>query len=271
MKGWPPGTPWIWPPSDTPWVWPPSKPSIGDPGLPPLPVSAVEYWHGERGASAANAIGQIAGTAIPGVNSPTVVSDAPHFNGRPVYFTLAAGAGSKYWAQPVLPTPLLSVGNRLYMCAIFRTRNVIAASSLYTAVSVRGGNHSPVGELIALTYDTNKYGFQRFRSGAANNVLSLMIQDTGVHFFECYVDATAGMVLFIDGVQYGGNAETAGLVSQIDALSIGVILTGAGIGVVDTSRTTNTSLAFWIICSALPAAGERAALRAWGQAYWGSP
>lgn len=240
---------------------------------PPLPASAVEYWHSELGASAANAVGQIVGVTLPGTGSPTVAADGALFNGRPVY--QCATTGSKGWGRSGFPA-IVAAGTRPYMCAVMRTRTLEVAGLLLTAgVCARGGDAAPTLDLGVLAFEGNGVagGFSSYRNRDSVQTRATSpygTQDTSPHFFEAYIDAAAGQLLFVDGVQVAANAAVTSVsTAAVTMAAIGAIWGGGGAG--SMSNFGNTSLGFWLICSAVPSAGERAALLAWAQAYWFPP
>ena len=232
---------------------------------PPLPSTSYEYWHGEIGASAASAVGQIVGHTLTGNGTPSVAADGAHFKGKTVY--QSAVTGSKGWTGTGLTTTL-AIGSRPYVAAICRTRTLVTADGGdITAFDVGGSAPDDQQRLIyAGNAGTDVFRYSRRFQAATRSASSGDIQDTNVHFFELYIDATLGIVLVMDGVQIANSAAfgvTAGLESAVNRFSIGRLAAVS-------ANYSDTSLAFLLVCSAKPSYQERLALRAYARGYWGS-
>ena len=235
---------------------------------PPLPTTAYEYFHGELGASAANAIGQLATITLPGTGTPVVGVDTGFFREKPVY--QSAITGSKGWRQTGLTTGI-NASTRPYYAAVCRTRTMVTTSGGNITAFAAGGGSGATEDQCRLLWDSDGAGVDRYQFLRRHNSGNIVantgdIQDANVHFFEMIHDATAGDVLYCDGVSVA--STTAG--NATDAVTTGVTYAGIGVLASAAANFSNTSLAFWLWCTAAPSAAERAALLAWSRAYWGS-
>jgi hypothetical protein len=217
---------------------------------PPLPSSALEYWHGELGASAANAIGRIAGYTLPGQSSPTVATDGALFNGRTVY--KATEAGACWYGNPSI---LVAAGGRPYLYVIGRFRSVPGSQRYLCGLAKHFAANvlSPFSNFASANALTVEFGGTAFAYSQVNGTT-----DTNVHRFEAWLNG-ANKNFRIDGVN--ASAANGDTLLEINAVAIGYPF-----GV-----SANSSIAFMLVCSAVPSAGEIAALNAWATAYWGAP
>lgn len=233
----------------------------GDGIVPPLPTSAVEYWHSELGASSSAAVGQIGGRTLPAVGSPTVAADGSFFNGKNVYKSTSAG---NYWAGTGLAA-LVSAGQRPWFFSVGRVQSFVQIPTLWSI-----GEQQSVGGTYGFRHggrgtSPNQYyeGF-RGQNGSLQNADSAPgTGTTNPYTWELTgADATLGLVSVVNGAQVAilTNATTQATVGgAIDSARI----CSAGVA------TGNASLAFFLVCSAAPSAREIAALRAWSLSYWG--
>lgn len=220
---------------------------------PPLPssVTNVDYWHGELGASAANAVGQIAATTLPGQNTPTVGVDTGFFNNRTVY--QATASGNRCWLVG-LGFNLIGAGTRPWMYVIGRHRTASPAALQELAAIGRSGFANECN--IGLTAANNRRGL--LGASTVNNGTG----DTNVHRFEGWKDGTNANFR-VDG----SNATTADASTLINAVR-GIAIGSNSGSVADVG---DVSVAFMLLCLAKPTEGEIAALNTWAQAYWGAP
>jgi hypothetical protein len=224
---------------------------------PPLPASALEYWHGELGASAANAVGQIAGITMPGAGTPTVGPDGAFFNAKNVY--QSSISGNRYWYRTNAPGTIIAAGTRPYLYIIGRFRTVPASQQ-----EIAGFGQHASGARLQVTstaaavlqgwFGRTVFGLITVTNGTA---------DTGVHRYEAWMDAS-DCNFRVDGV----NAQGAALGDTIGLINSAGIGTAPSFGSVETA---DASLAFMLLCTAKPTDPEITALNAWATAYWGAP
>lgn len=222
------------------------------PQLPPLPASAVEYWHGELGASAATAVGQIAGTVLTGRNTPAVAADPGFFKGRPVY--TCTTVGSKCWLGSSLAT-VLAAGSRPYVYVIGRWRAVPGGANQRISGIGRTGS-SDDGDIEVTAANVRQITSSSGAFTAINGV-----GDTAVHRLSAFTTG-ATTTLSVDGAGATGGGGAA-LPGNITGVSIGSNSGGVG-------NVGDVCVAFDLLCSAMPTAPEIAALDAWAIGYWGS-
>lgn len=229
--------------------------AVSDPGAPPLPASAIEYWRGDKGASAANAIGQILGYTLPGVGGPTVVTDGANFNGRTIYRATAAGAG---W--------FLQQGVTIGGGAFFPYVYIVARWRTVPAALQDLGGLGRFADRITIGIGGNASG-QHFgrTAGVVNGAhdISGPAINTSVHRLECWWDAAGLLSLRVDGALTTGSFVADTTVVN-DCIGIGF---NPGFPV----QSPDASIAFMLLCSTVPSAGEIAALNTYAQTYWGAP
>jgi len=219
---------------------------------PPLPSVAVEYWHGELGASSANAVGQIQGITLPGQNTPLVAPDPGFFNGRAVY--QASTSGNKCWLGSSLATVLAS-GTRPWVFAIGRWRTAPGAANQRMSGAGRTGSSDDME--INLTAGNVRQVFSSSGLCTASDGSG----DTAVHRFKAWTAGTTANFT-VDASNSTGTGANA-LPGNITGVAIGCSSGGL-------SNVGDVSVAFYLLCSAKPSAAEEAALDAWAIAYWGS-
>lgn len=218
--------------------------------VPPLPSSVFDYWHGELGASAANAVGQVAGTAVTGQNSPTVGIDTGYFNERPVYqATRATGA---CWQAKMLVTPL-DTGTRPWVFTVLRARALAADFQMLFEM----GNYY-VGQC---DFDTR---YSQLEVGSFPGLWTVTgpAIDTRVHRLKTWTVGTAAY-LQVDGTLYTNPSGGGALDNLISSFGIGAGCVGGNVG--------DVSVAFVLICKSRPTAAEEAALDRWAMSYYGCP
>lgn len=225
---------------------------------PPLPASSVEYWHGELGASAASAVGQIAGITLPANGAPTVGPDGAFFNGRNVYKSTTSG--SAYWRGAALASGIPS-GAKPWVYAIGRWRSVPGGADKCLVGLDRSGASAECDLRVDSTGNRNTF------STSGYCVATNGVGDTNVHRIWAWANASAPFNvgnLTVDDVNATGTSTTTGVSGSITGISIG----GHGGSVYGVS---DASVAFYLICLTTPSAGEISALNAWAQSYWGAP
>ena len=219
--------------------------------VPPLPVTAVEFWHGELGASSGAAVGQLQGLSLTGQNTPVVAVDSANFNGRAVY--QADATGNKCWFNSALGA-VLPFGTRPYLYIIGRHRVTSPASEHDLFCIGR----------VGISNETNIY----LTSGNVRQILMLAgttsngTGDTGVHRFEAWKDGT-NRNFRIDGA----NATSA----DVSATSQNIQSIGLGTNSGSVANVGSVSVAFALLCSAKPSDDEIAVLDQWAQQYWAAP
>lgn len=215
---------------------------------PPLPSSAVEYWHSELQCTAATWTGQILGLVLPGVNTPTVATDAGFFRGRPVGKT--ATSGNRVWrGNPLVGLP--AAGSRPWVMLVARLRAIAGTQ-----------------QIISMGFDAATTEAQLFASATffaatfsgSGNLNSTVASDTAVHRLKAWRDGTNRNVQ-VDGTLT--SSADVGVSIAVNTIALGCQSNAAG-GFADAD------VAFAIICSAKPSAAEEAALDGWAQSYWGS-
>ena len=218
---------------------------------PPLPVSvtAVEYWHSELQCSGTSWTGQIGGRVLPAVGTPVVQADGSNFAGRRVAHT---SPGNVYRATAI--ASLATSGTFPWSMSIFRFR------------AIAGGG----GEQGIIDYGVNGVSDDFYMLCRLDNMESRCrdqsqgpAADTSVHRLEVYNDTTQVVSRRDATVWNGGTAF--GINHNLTSVGISVTASTAG------AHQSTAAHAFHMICSAVPSAGELAALRAWATAYWGAP
>ncbi len=217
---------------------------------PPLPSNAVEYWHSTLNVGT-DAVGLILGTTATARNTPAIAVDDANFKGRAVF--QATNSGSKCWLA-ALGANLIGAGTRPWMYVIGRHRTASPAALHELAAIGRTGFANECN--IGLTAANNRRGL--LGVSTVNNGTG----DTAVHRLEGWKDGSNANFR-VDGV----GATTVDVSTLINAVR------GIGIGCNSgsVSDVGDVSVAFLLLCLALPTAPEIAALNAWATAYWGAP
>lgn len=262
---WPPTrdpTPWqSWPPMyRDPWVWPPSTDQ-----KPPLPASAVEYWHSELGISLVSGAvdrwrGQLRGTDLVPftvLRRPAYQLDGTFFNGRRIVFMTMAG-GRCLRANAIAP-PLTLVGTRPHIYMIIRLRTaLVALNFLYRSVNLAG---------TALSAGS-------FTDGAAppppamqcfwfpHATVPVPAPALTPLRYETFINSAGNIVARIGGASSVGGV--AGLFAPGDLERLGF---GAN---PNDGQYTDSSWAFMLVCSSEITGEELADLDAWSLRYWGA-
>ena len=214
---------------------------------PPLPISVtpIEYWHGDFQLTPSAWVGQLGGRSLTGTGTPVVGADGAFFNGRPVAQT--AITGSKYWSATGLT--VAATGTRPWMYSIARARTLDATSRFL----VGGG-----GGAIAHGLRARTANFRSLWNSAASNDTA-GAADTNPHRFSTWLDGTS-ISLRVDGTSVTA-AYTPALTADLTEIYVGKNPVAADTG--------DSSIAFFLICSAIPTASEITALDAWSLRYWG--
>lgn len=233
-------------------------PAAGPPSASPsLPATAVEFWHGELGASSASAVGQLQGITLTGRNGPTVAPDPGFFNGRSVYQSTIIGA--RCWLGTSLATGVLS-GARPWVFVVGRSRTVPSVT-LQTLVDFgRAGSSDMRLQLSA----ANARGAN---SSSGHIQATNGVGDGLVHRYKMWTDESGGG----GGTSYFAVDDAMVSGTTTGPLSGTITTIGLGSGAVVVQNVADASIAFVLACSADPTAAEEAALDAWAQAYWGAP
>lgn len=231
--------------------------------LPPLPASAVEYWHSEKGITLVGSevsvwTGQLRAVALVPFNGstarPTYVVDGTNFKGRSV--VRSTRVGGRFMHSGTLGTPLALAGTKPHCYVIARQYSSDGNGQCCLMVSDVSPNHTNNFWML----DTvGSYKTEWSGGGAAvfNGAIS-----TTVHRLQCLSRASDGKLsLRIDNSEYLGAITNVTIPSNYKAIQLG----GGGGGGGDYL------LAFALLCSAEMSAAELAALDSWASAYFGSP
>lgn len=238
----------------------------GTPQTPPLPASAVEYWHSELGVALAGVggtevdswTGQLRGVVCVSAGGasqrPGYGVDGANFNGRPV--VQCASSPKRYLASAVLGTPLTLVGTKPYAYMISRFRDassgtVLAFSDTLPSVS---------GFVCVIELRSGKYCSWWFPHAQVDSTVAI---STNVVRLETFIDAAGSVVNRVDGVGTAGAAT--GLTAPVTARAAQI----GGDRLSGSLGSGNANHAFVLLCSAEITAPELAALNAWALAYWG--
>lgn len=227
---------------------------------PPLPTTAVEYWHSELGVTVSTGVdvwtGQIAGKTAPfnvAGARPAYGVDGSNFRGRNV--VQCSSNATLYNAAATM----FLINTRPWTFQIFRYRtngSTFALSDFGSPtadahmMSTGGGPADQLGGFI---------------NGASvtPNVLSTVLLGTTVHSAQLWcVGADANIQ--VDSTLTTAVAGGGALAAATAAIGIGQTASG-------TFFTSESSHAFLLCCSALPSATEIANLMTWARAYWGVP
>ena len=218
--------------------------------LPPLPASAVEYWHAGLGCTPSAWVGQMTGLSIPGVGSPVVAVDPGFFNGRPVAQTRRVPK-QNYYLNP--GANFAMTGARPYLFSVFRLPTALSATA-QNIFSYSSGGTERFGYYVTTMLRTRQ-------SVSGGNTLSTWAPNANVHTFEEWSDADFGYVR-VDGLQDSVAWTNSGNVAWV---GLGIGSTGSNAMEADANH------AFHLLCSSKPTDPEIAALKAWAATYWGSP
>ncbi len=227
----------------------------GHHGPPPLPTTALEYYHAEIGVSGSSWTGQIAGTVMPFVGPVTYAAEGPDLFRNRLVVQCHAGSASLY--NPA--APMFLAGTRPWTFQIFRLRGFGTTWGLSDF-----GSPSVDAHMMALgATDNDQIG--GFVNGASvtPNVLSSLALDDGVHSAQLWSVGADANIQVDDTLT---TAVGAGGALLADTVAIGIGQTASG-----PFWLSDTSHAFLLCCSALPTPVERNALRAWARDYWGCP
>jgi len=223
----------------------------GSPAMkPPLPASTVEWWWGDAGASATQAVGQKAGIILPAINTPSVGIDLGYFKNRTVYKTATGGHS---WRGVDLSTGILA-GTRPWLYLVGRLRD----SGGFTTLVGIGKNTTTTSRAAEFRSATNAW--QVNSATPTNWYVQDGTADTAVHAFKSWTASTTAN-LTIDGVNTTSGGASA-LANDIIAVSFGCVVENGG-------GSSNASIALFLICSSKPTTQEEAALDLWARATYG--
>ena len=218
--------------------------------LPPLPASALDYWHSELGCSSSGWTSQMRGIPTPATGAPVVGVDAGYFNGRVVAQTRSAPKQT-YRANPS-SQPIITAGQFPYIFCVMRSI-AAAPASVGHAISITSGGTERLGLY---------YSAANWRTRQGNLTLVPPTVTTNVAVVEMWFDAATS---------YGrinGSETSAASASSGTMLCVGI---GFGTQSSGDMQDANINHAFYLLCSSKPTDPEIAALRAWATAYWGAP
>lgn len=215
---------------------------------PPLPASAVEYWHSELQCTPSAWVGQLRGSSLPGNGTPIVAVDPGFFGGR---VAAQAALSGKFWASATLPA-LATTGTRPWLYAVGRLRTTAEA----TAVVVGAGGTTALASLV-LTSPVLVVGFNNGTTQVGSPPA-----DTNVHRWKFGADGVNANLI---------QDDTAYTTPYAGSLPENCVAFAVGANPAGFNFPCNCSLVFALICSSQPTPAEFAALDAWAMAYWGIP
>lgn len=219
---------------------------------PPLPASAVEYWHSELECTPASWVGQIGGRSLAGVNGTRIVAADPgFFNGRVVGQTNSA-TGAAWRGTGLVGLPGAGTRPWLYLVARLRDTSTGSAEIMFgvgrNTVDDDGRFLAAGGSFIAA------------RTGAFN--VNGSATDTALHRFKAWLDGVNAN-FHVDNVAFS-NADTYLLAANTNAAAIGL---GSGGG----NFPSDANVAFALIASSRPTPAEEYYLDEWAWKYFGAP
>lgn len=243
-------------PSDNAWSWPP--PEIV---RPPLPASAVEYWHSELGIGLVGGAvdtwqGQIRGTILSAFTALRRVAyqpDGANFNGRNVVFCTAAGGRAV--RRTLIAPPLTLTGTKPHVYMIMRLRTPLVAGNFPYRSQNTAGTALSAGMFADGGVPPAMQCFW-FPLPTVNMVAPPLTATR----WETFINAAGNIVGRIAGVPTVGAA--AGLTAPGDLDRIGF---GAN---PNDGQYTDTSFALMLVCSSEITGSELAALDAYAANYW---
>lgn len=216
---------------------------------PPLPASAIEYWHSELQCTPASWVGQLLGRAMTGAGAPIVAADPGFFGGRVV--AQSSVTGPKYWLGVF--ASIAATGTRPWLYVIGRLRSTVESTAVLVSAAATGG------------------------FGLANLVLVSPNVVVGFNDGATQVGSPAADIV-VHRWKYGADGVNANLIQDsaayatayAGALPQDCIAVAAGISAAGNYPCTG-SIAFILVCASRPTVGELAALDAWAQSYWSIP
>lgn len=245
--------------------------SVVFPQVPPLPASTLDYWHSELGAAISGGTitswtSQILGIAVNKggqVNDANYGVDTGFFNGRAVVQMVKATP--RVLINSAAPT-IFTSGQRPYTFCVFRYTAPSADSTLFSfGILGTGFNYHEViidnahgggGGSASYYLNTN---IDTPPNAAVDNATVL---GTTVHTSQAWCVTTTAN-LQIDNTNASNGATGAAIAATPTQVAFGQDAVGG--------RFADVNMAFILCCSAVPSAGEIAALRSWASGYWGAP
>lgn len=226
---------------------------------PPLPASAVEYWHSELQCTPSVWTGQLRGNKItPQAGIPLVEPDSSYFSGRPVFKTKKSPVATVSTGATPLAPPLAPSGSNPWMFVVGRFLDLTSLTS-GGAVMCSFGQISPNGPGLSVGY-TDAQGAAAFTS--FGNLPNAAGSNTLPHIWKAWPDGTA-LHFTVDSTDVTMPAAGPTAVT-LDVLTLGMAWNFA-------SYATDAAIALVLLCSSKPTAAEEAALTTWAKAYWGVP
>lgn len=221
--------------------------------LPPLPASAVEYWHSELNLSASAWVGQIGGRSLTGGGGATVArGGASYFNNRLVARCYASGAG---WGATGM-AELAAIATMPWSFVVYRLRTVPGDNVQH---SIYDGGSGPSDGPYIIARGTTTELLQVVEGATVTGAAA----DTAVHTIATWLDGT-NINLSVDGTVTSA-ARAGSLANAVDTFAIGCRM------FFGPTWFADVDVAFALFCSSKPSVFEVAALRAWASTWWGAP
>lgn len=227
---------------------------------PPLPTTAVEYWHSELGITLNTGVdswaGQLLTTSLPFSNArPVYGADGSNFRGRPVVqCSLTASL------RAIGLSTILATGTRPYTFSIYR----------YSVAPATDNSFQLLNYGVAASFDYGSIRWIRSGAGTVNTFGSPASQWPALIATSAPDVLTHTVESWADGTNYNIQLDST-LVSVASALALTANITAIGVGILasGTSQRSNSNHAFHLLCSAKPTAAEIFALKTWARNYWG--
>lgn len=236
--------------------------SVVFPQVPPLPASTLDYWHSELGLTPGASItawtSQIKGITVTNnqINGPNYGVDTGFFNGRPVVQFVLSPPSVLYIG---VGTTMFAAASRPYTFCVYRYRTASAGGqALYSFGTGATNEHM----IVVDSNHTNTLSGNVNQDALPSSVDNGVVMGTTVHTEQFWVAGSTAN-LTVDNTNATGTPVTPTTVNATVTVALGQQTAGG--------RFSDTSMAFLLCCSAVPSAGEIAALRSWASGYWGAP
>jgi hypothetical protein len=231
-----------------------------------VPTNLVDYWDSAYGVTLVGGAADtwasmrrgytVARTATDASSRPVYGADGTNFNSMPVIQCSTAGKAMLTGGDDTtnFPAALALSGTRPYIFHVLRNRD-------NAHIRLAEWQKPGASTFEMVLYDLVGFTFIGSSTASPDTTAS---DDTTPHLIECWNDATTGAHLVVDGTDTNLAGQTSAIANDIKRLSVGQISS-------NHNQVTNSSHALMGICTAVPSAGERTALRAYCQKRWGTP